>query len=134
MTISLFIIAFHFDLSNAYKLDRSFTQHSKREENFTGSVTFFDAGLGACGTKNTNSDLVCAISKERFGESPGDNPNKNQNCGRQIKVTRDSKSVIVTVVDICTECQRDDLSLTPAAFNQLADPSEGRVKCTWEFL
>ncbi|CAG8755080.1 18729_t:CDS:2, partial [Dentiscutata erythropus] len=60
--------------------------------------------------------------EEKFtGKRFGDNPNNNPNCGRKIKVTRDSKSVIVTVVD-------------RSALNQLADPLEGRVERTWEFL
>ncbi|CAG8526471.1 23443_t:CDS:2, partial [Dentiscutata erythropus] len=121
---------------NAYKLDslnreletRSLT---KREE-FSGSVSFFHPDVGACGKKNTDHDFVCGISKERFGDSP--DPNKNPNCGRQIKVTRGSKTVTVTVEDICTGCHKDDLNLSPDAFDQIADQSAGRVDCTWEFL
>lgn len=31
-------------------------------------------------------------------------------------------------------CKANDIDLSPAAFNQLAEAAEGRVKVTWEWM
>ena len=40
-------------------------------------------------------------------------------------------STTATVVDRCTGCSEFDVDLSPAAFNDLAEPSLGRVQVTW---
>ncbi|CAG8651661.1 30454_t:CDS:1, partial [Racocetra persica] len=100
---------------------RNATYLEKRDK--TGDITFYDVGLGACGSRNTNSDLICALSSILFGNSPGGNPNKNKNCGRKVQVSCGSESVTVTVVDRCAGCKTNDVDLSPAAFNKLLDPS-----------
>ncbi|CAG8612063.1 3624_t:CDS:1, partial [Dentiscutata heterogama] len=89
----------------------------------SGDITFYDVGLGACGKTNSNSDKICALSRDLFGSSPGGNSNKNKNCGRKLKITCGKKSVTVTVVDLCEGCSAEDVDLSPSAFNKLAKPS-----------
>jgi len=100
----------------------------------SGDATFFTPGLGACGQTNSTEDFIFALSGERFGSSPGGNPNDNPNCGRQAKITRGTKSVTVTCVDRCAGCGPDDVDLSPAAFDEIAAPDEGRVPVTWDFV
>jgi expansin (peptidoglycan-binding protein) len=42
-------------------------------------------------------------------------------CGKMATVSWQGKSVRVRVVDECPECGYDNLDLSPAAFEQLAD-------------
>ncbi|RHZ82889.1 hypothetical protein Glove_103g76 [Diversispora epigaea] len=107
---------------------------SKRDL-FYGDITFYNLGLGACGTVNSDSELACAIPGSQFDQfTPNGNPNMNAKCGTFVKVTRGNKSVVVKVVDRCAGCKFGDIDLSPAAFNQLADPAEGRVQGCWEFI
>ncbi|CAG8772810.1 26414_t:CDS:1 [Gigaspora margarita] len=132
MTISLCIIAFFSDLSTANKWNRGIRNKSALVKRESGDVTFYDVGLGACGKTNSNSDFICALSRDDFGSSPGGNSNKNPNCGKQITINCGGKSVDVTVVDLCEGCSAGDADLSPAAFNELAKPSAGRLHgCTW---
>ena len=70
----------------------------------------------------------------------GSNPNTNPFCNRKIRATRHREgvsgnvSVDVTVVDRCTGCKLYDLDFSPAAFEDMADMSLGRVDVTWAFL
>ncbi|THH29213.1 hypothetical protein EUX98_g4959 [Antrodiella citrinella] len=95
----------------------------------TGQATFYTPGLGACGGTNSESDLIVAVSTQIFTGFPGAgaNPNLNPICGKQLTATFEGKSVSVTVVDECAGCALNDIDLSPAAFNQLADPSAGRL-------
>jgi len=48
-------------------------------------------------------------------------------------VKHGSKSIIVKIVDRCEACAVDDIDLTPAAFEALADPGLGRTDVEWHF-
>lgn len=100
---------------------------------FSGDGTFYNAGLGACGITSSDSEYIVAISEDLFDSEATPNPNNNPFCGRKITAYRNGKSVQVTVVDRCTGCSYDSLDFSPAAFNELADPAEGRVKITWNW-
>ncbi|CAG8652610.1 9169_t:CDS:1 [Funneliformis mosseae] len=101
---------------------------------FTGDATFFDTGLGACGRVSNNGELIFALPSVMFDPSPGGNPNNNPNCGRLATVTRGANSVTVMCVDRCVGCKSGDIDLSPAAFNQIANPDEGRVLVSWSFI
>ncbi|CAG8654864.1 12315_t:CDS:1 [Dentiscutata erythropus] len=136
MTISLCIIAFFSDLNTAYKLGslgNKLEPRSNLTKRNSGEFTFYGVGLGACGKTNSDSELVCAISTDLFGSSPGGNSNKNPNCGRTITATFGGKSVDLTVVDVCEGCKTDDVDMSPTGFDRLAAASAGRIKGTWEF-
>lgn len=115
---------------------------------FTGELTYYDVGLGACGAQSGDGDAVCSISQLVFDAAAGgtdasSNPNANPLCGRKIRITRDygdvqagagNRSVDVTVVDRCTGCGPADLDLSPAAFEKLARRESGRVVGSWAWL
>ena len=94
---------------------------------YTGALTFYypAGGLGACGSAIQNTDLVCALSGQlydSFGLSVA-----SAACGKTAIVQLGGKSVQVTIKDRCAGCQLNDIDCTPAVFDQLADPSQGRV-------
>ncbi|KAG6882289.1 hypothetical protein C0993_011232 [Termitomyces sp. T159_Od127] len=103
----------------------------------TGNGTY-STGLGACGIVNHDSDHIVAVSHFLFDAFPGYNginPTTNPVCGKQISVSYQGKSVIVTVADCCEGCALTDLDFSPAAFDILADPSVGRLDgITWHWM
>jgi hypothetical protein len=95
---------------------------------FAGDATFYTPDADACGTYSTEADLVAALNAPQFQSSD------NHSCGRRAVVSRNGISVTVKIVDECPECKHGDLDLSPAAFNRLADPDDGRVHVTWKWV
>ncbi len=66
-----------------------------------GEVTFYDAGLGACGWTNDGStENVVALAHGYMGDQSNGNPH----CGKMMEVTCNGKSVMAKVVDKCMGC------------------------------
>ncbi|KAF2824500.1 hypothetical protein CC86DRAFT_408578 [Ophiobolus disseminans] len=110
-------------------------------EKFTGDLTYYDPGLGACGIDSGDNDAVVAVSHYLFDEvQTGTDPNQNPLCGKKIRARRvnektgKSASIDVTVIDRCTGCQPTDIDVSPAMFDQIADHDLGRVTVTWAWL
>jgi len=108
---------------------------------FTGDLTYYATGLGACGITSSNSDSICAVSHIIFdAASTSSNPNNNPLCGKKVRVVHfdtrvmANKSIDLTVVDRCVGCQATDLDLSYSAFDYLADMSLGRVIGEWAWL
>ncbi|KAJ4496498.1 RlpA-like double-psi beta-barrel-protein domain-containing protein-containing protein [Lentinula lateritia] len=92
------------------------------------------AGLGACGIVNTDTDFIVAMTHIVFDAYPGyDGVDCNPICNRPIVVTFQGKSVEVTVTDDCGACGNNEIQLSPAAFEQLADESEGLIDVSWSW-
>lgn len=102
---------------------------------YTGDLTYYAPGLGACGVTSSDSDKIVAVSHLVFDAvSVGSNPNNNPLCGKKIRARRDNKSVDLTVVDRCTGCQPTDIDVTVDIFATLADVDQGRVLVEWNWL
>lgn len=102
---------------------------------YTGDLTYYDPGLGACGFTDSGSDAIVAISHIVFDAvSVGSNPNANPLCGKKIRARRDDKSIDLTVVDRCTGCQPTDIDVTRSVFADLASIAQGRVTVSWSWL
>ncbi|KAI0645357.1 RlpA-like double-psi beta-barrel-protein domain-containing protein-containing protein [Trametes meyenii] len=91
-------------------------------------ATFYNpnGGTGACGKPLQNSDLIVALSSAQYSGG--------SNCGRRIAVHYQGKSVDATVEDRCPGCGSGSIDLSPAAFQQLAPLSAGRIQVTWDFV
>ncbi|KAF9010906.1 hypothetical protein BDZ89DRAFT_996209, partial [Hymenopellis radicata] len=82
----------------------------------TATITYYDAGRGACGNTNTGDDFIAAVTAELYDSYSngytGDNPNTNPICGKKILITYKGASTTVTVVDRCEgkDCADFDLS------------------------
>jgi len=100
-----------------------------------GFGTFFtqNGNAGACGKTHKDSDLICAIDQDRYGDSG----KVSSLCGKQIKITNTSnkKSVTCTIADDCPTCKnKNSVDMSVGAFTQIATEAEGEVNIAWEFL
>ncbi|KAJ7035285.1 hypothetical protein C8F04DRAFT_955246, partial [Mycena alexandri] len=77
-------------------------------------ATFFSPGgqFGVCGFAIQNTDLVAALSPEKFANGA--------HCGTVFTVESTGVSVAVEVGDECVTCSGNELDLTPSAFERLA--------------
>ena len=102
---------------------------------YTGDLTYYAPGLGACGITSQNGDSIVAVSHIIFDAvSVSSNPNLDPLCGKMIRVRKDGKSLDLKVVDRCVGCAARDLDITEDTFAKLADVALGRVKVEWSWL
>ncbi|RMZ80482.1 hypothetical protein DV737_g3011, partial [Chaetothyriales sp. CBS 132003] len=107
---------------------------------YTGDLTYYAPGLGACGVTSSSSDNIVAISHRLFDAAQtGTDPNANALCGKKMRAKRykegvGERSVDLTVVDRCVACQATDIDVTTTAFERLADLDLGRVSVSWSWL
>lgn len=95
-------------------------------QNF-GDITFYNTGLGACGSVNNDQELVAAVSAALF--------DSQSVCGRSISVNFNGATVNVQVVDRCAGCAFGDIDLSPSAFSALTGRLDaGRVQGSWDFI
>lgn len=97
----------------------------------SGDITFYEAGLGACGlTSDGSSENVVALPHEFMGTQSNGNPF----CGKTVTIVYGGKTVQATVVDKCMGCVGRDLDLSNAAFDGLGiAESVGRTTADWYF-
>ena len=77
-------------------------------DHFTGDLTYYGPGLGACGIDSTDNDAIVSVSHYLFDAvQTGTNPNLNPLCGKKIRATRVDErtgnpvSIDLKVVDRC---------------------------------
>ena len=93
-----------------------------------GIATFYGAtGAGACLFDPSPEDLmVAAMNAEEY--------NNAAVCGAYVQVNGPKGSVTVRIVDLCPECKAGHLDLSQEAFQQIAEPVQGRVAITWQVV
>ncbi len=70
---------------------------------YTGDLTYYGPGLGACGVTSSDSDNIVSISHIVFdAASTGSDPNANPLCRHKLRAVRDGNSIDLTVVDRCS--------------------------------
>ncbi|KAI2618019.1 RlpA-like double-psi beta-barrel-protein domain-containing protein-containing protein [Hypomontagnella submonticulosa] len=89
---------------------------------FSGDMTYYYPGLGACGRTNSDADAVVAMSPNQYGH-----------CGQKINIHYNGKTASATVVDKCPGCGGDSIDVSPSVFQTLAPLSAGRVQVTWSY-
>ncbi|KAI0883774.1 barwin-like endoglucanase [Annulohypoxylon maeteangense] len=99
---------------------------------YSGDMTYYAPGLGACGKYNNQNDHIVALAPAQYGYDA--NPNNAKVCGKKIKISYGGKSATATVVDKCPECLSGSIDVSPAVFKQLASLDKGRVKVTWNYV
>ena len=98
----------------------------------TGDITYYTAGLGACGsTSDGDTENVVALPHGLMGTQSNGNPY----CGKTItvKCSATGKTTTATVVDKCMGCEGYSIDLSNAAFLELDDLSVGRTTAEWWF-
>ena len=114
-------------------------------ETFTGDLTYYQTGLGACGLTSSDSDDIVSVSHFVFdaagsSSSTGGNSNHNPLCGLMLRAERfdqdhgERRSVDLKVVDRCTGCEPEDIDVSISAFEKLASSERGRVDVKWAWL
>ncbi|KAI4285336.1 MAG: hypothetical protein L6R38_000761 [Xanthoria sp. 2 TBL-2021] len=98
----------------------------------SGDITFYDTGLGACGTTDDGvNENVFALAHGMMGTQSNGNPF----CGRKAEVTLDGKTVVGKLVDKCMGCVGQDIDLSHKMFQALADEGRGRISSvSWKFI
>ncbi|KAJ8132701.1 hypothetical protein O1611_g920 [Lasiodiplodia mahajangana] len=96
---------------------------AERSGDFTGDITYYQPGLGACGETNSDSEAVVALSPSQY----------NGNCGKSITITKDGKTAKAKVVDKCPSCASGAIDVSSTVFQSLADLSVGRTTVSWSF-
>ncbi|KAK0106975.1 hypothetical protein ONS95_003690 [Cadophora gregata] len=95
-----------------------------------GDITYYEAGLGACGeTTDGSVDKVIALPVGMMGAQSNGNPY----CGKTVTIKKGSKTTTATVVDKCMGCKGNSIDLSNAAFLELAEFDVGRTTATWWF-
>ncbi|KAL7621092.1 hypothetical protein AAE478_008405 [Parahypoxylon ruwenzoriense] len=98
---------------------------------YSGDMTYYTPGLGACGKYNKESDRIVALAPQQYGYDA--NPNNAKVCGKKISIHYQGKTATATVVDKCPGCASGSIDVSPAVFRQLASLDKGRVKVSWGF-
>lgn len=98
-----------------------------------GDATWYNLGMTACGQVFSDNDYVAAIA---FSYWTTPNPNNDPMCQRRARVIDPSngRSVDVAIKDKCASCGRDDIDLSPAAFQQLRNLDVGRFNINWNWI
>lgn len=103
----------------------------------SGKATYYyvSAGLTACGTRHSDTELVAAIGWPYWTEP---NPNNDPLClNNQRAVVTDltsGKNVTVLIRDICGSCASTNIDLSVGAFQSLRPLSDGMFNVNWEFI
>lgn len=94
-------------------------------KSFTGELTYFSPGMGACGHQSGEGDKMVAISQTLFDQyTPGGNPNNNPLCGATLSIKgADGAEHKATIWDRCVGCKESDLDLPEAFFNAVTTPA-----------
>ncbi|KAI1200307.1 RlpA-like double-psi beta-barrel-protein domain-containing protein-containing protein [Nemania serpens] len=96
---------------------------ARSSQAFTGDITYYQPGLGACGETSADSDAVVAMSPSQYDGS----------CGKTITITKGGKTARARVVDKCPACASGSIDVSSTVFQSLADLSVGRTTVHWKF-
>ncbi|KAL7420484.1 hypothetical protein Q5752_004434 [Cryptotrichosporon argae] len=97
----------------------------------TGQATYFEVGLGACGSYNVDTDMIVALNSAQYEANDGGN------CGQYLEIenTSNGKTAYAYVADECPSCAYGSLDMSPALFSELSggDMDEGVFPISWHF-
>lgn len=102
-------------------------------KSFTGEMTYFTPGMGACGHSSTEDEKMVAVSMALFDQyTPNGNPNLNPLCGKTVSMTGASGETFeATIWDRCVGCAEGDLDMPQSYFNEVTmkggKPADGRA-------
>jgi len=109
--------------------------NSIEKRDVTGTATWGYQGIGACGVKTEDTDLVTGVSGTYFDSYPGfdgGNPSNNPLCGQYLVASYNGKTIAAKITDRNDGQDEYNLVLSKAAFALLANPDEGHISpVTW---
>ncbi|EFQ98836.1 hypothetical protein MGYG_01851 [Nannizzia gypsea CBS 118893] len=97
-----------------------------------GEITFYDGGLGACGTNiDTNGEDAIALPIDLMGPLSNTNPY----CGMQVQISYKGKTATATVKDKCAGCTGNNIDMTRFLFYKFGVEADGRIHdVEWHFI
>ncbi|KAL8276153.1 hypothetical protein RQP46_011447 [Phenoliferia psychrophenolica] len=102
------------------------TKAASQSYSGTGTYYYQNGVAGHCGTVNPDSAKIVALSSAMYGDG--------SNCGRQIAITGNGKTVYGTVADSCPTCvSSGSVDMSSSLFNELASFDAGVVAITWSW-
>ncbi|KAJ7063131.1 RlpA-like double-psi beta-barrel-protein domain-containing protein-containing protein [Mycena amicta] len=87
--------------------------------------TFFDTGLGACGSTNVASDFIVALNSEQYGNG--------EHCYEMVEITYKGKTKQAQIVDECPGCPYAALDMSTGLFDFFASEDLGVIYGSWVF-
>lgn len=111
-------------LGSAITFDTRSTATNAAVASYSGDMTYYNPGLGACGETNTDSDAVAAVSSAVYNSGGG--------CNKVATISYNGKSTTARVVDLCPSCATGSIDVSPTVFQALSPLSAGRIQVTWE--
>ncbi|KAF8758375.1 hypothetical protein RHS01_02732 [Rhizoctonia solani] len=101
---------------------------SNLQKRFSGTATYYQTGMGACGQYNNPGDFIVALNSAQYGGGyPG------PNCFKGINICGKGKCHYATIVDECPTCSHGSLDLSQGLFEFFAPTSDGVFQMTWSF-
>lgn len=96
------------------------------ERRFEGvRFTYYDAGKGACGATNTNSDFIVALNAPQFGSG--------SYCFQMITIIVNGKTATAQITDECEGCPFAGLDFSRGLFDYFSSESAGVLTGSWYF-
>ncbi|KAI1178655.1 hypothetical protein F4777DRAFT_537463 [Nemania sp. FL0916] len=127
---------------SSYAGSDKFGTSSMDTEKYSGDITYYTLGLGACGYDDSGVDLtkhIVALShvdwyERGSGTSLGLNMPNHPWCDQTITISAGGKSTTALVHDICPGCASGSIDVSEAVFEALfGGLGEGRAEATWSF-
>ncbi|KAH8596821.1 hypothetical protein B0O99DRAFT_685301 [Bisporella sp. PMI_857] len=87
-------------------------------QGFSAKITWYDpdVGLGSCGWQGHSYDHIVSLP---FGVMGASQSNGNPNCGRQIIINANGRSIQVTAWDKCWGCKGTDIDISRSVWDAL---------------
>ncbi|GAA5931223.1 hypothetical protein JCM3775_004967 [Rhodotorula graminis] len=101
--------------------------HSLSKRGYNGRATFFEPGLGACGTYSGAGDFMVAMNQAQYGDLGA----VSSWCFQTITISYGGKTANAQVLDACPGCPYGGLDMSPALFRHFADESVGVIYMSW---
>ncbi|GJE86993.1 hypothetical protein PsYK624_030760 [Phanerochaete sordida] len=96
---------------------------AKRFDN--ARFSYYEAGTGACGATNSDSDFIVALNSAQYGSG--------EHCFASITISYNGKSTQAQITDECPGCPYGGLDLTPGLFSYFASEDAGIIYGEWDF-
>lgn len=97
----------------------------------SGQSTFYGGNVQGGTCSFSTYKIPSGLYGTAFSGQAWDNA---ANCGGCVKVTHGGKSITAMIVDKCPECDKGHLDLFSDAFAALANPSDGIIDTSYEFV
>ncbi|TNY20251.1 hypothetical protein DMC30DRAFT_265805 [Rhodotorula diobovata] len=101
--------------------------HNLSKRGYSGRATFFEPGLGACGTYSSSSDYMVAMNQAQYGDLGA----VSSWCFQTITISYGGKTANAQVLDACPGCPYGGLDFSPSLFKHFADESVGVFYMNW---